>query len=296
MRTTLTPWIKAAWLPTLITLGMAALAAMPGLSAALELRLDAPSPLFTLLTGHFVHHSWRHFLYDAAVFVALGSVAARQHGARAVLWTTLGTALAVSLLLPVVAPQFASYRGISAVDTALVAWVAWDLCRDTSRLLRVAAMGTLAGIMLKSGYEMVFARNLFVTDTGFAPVAAAHLVGAVCGILSAVCTNRVTALVPIGQKLPDRLRLTPEGTFGKFEPVTTAENPDPVGDAHGVLSLNAGTRTSPSALAFRMATSAGEGSRASNCMAANRRRGARAPSFRHAVGSPSLWLYKERGQ
>ncbi len=175
--------LKAAAIPAILTLGMGTLVLMPGLSSVLELQLNGGSPLFTLLTGHFVHHSLRHYIYDAAVFLALGAVVVRDHGLRSFLILTLGSALTVSLLLPLLAPQFASYRGISAVDTALVALVACRFLRDGNRLFRLAAAGTLIGMMLKFSYEIAFAQNVFVQETSFVPVVAAHLIGALWGIL-----------------------------------------------------------------------------------------------------------------
>lgn len=164
-------------LPAVLTLFMALLCAMPGVSTTLELHPHAPE-FYTLLTGHFVHYTWRHFFYDGAVFLVLGTIV----GTRNLITLTGITTIAVSLLLPVVAPEFTVYRGISAADTALVAFAACNLARDANRFRRIAARLVLAGILLKSGYETVTGECFFVSNEGFAPVAAAHLIGALCGI------------------------------------------------------------------------------------------------------------------
>lgn len=173
--------LKDLWLPGVITALMAVLMIFPEVSALFELR-PGSSPLYTWLTCHLVHYTWKHFLYDAAVFMALGLVVIRQYGIKWFAGLCLGSGIIIAMILPFAAPQFTAYRGISGIDTALVAVAAMFLLNDRNLFWRIAAGITLAGIIAKFGYETIMGAGVFVTEESFAPVGAAHLTGLICGI------------------------------------------------------------------------------------------------------------------
>ncbi len=173
--------LKDLWLPGAIAALMAVLMLLPELSARLEL-CPGRSPLYTWLTCHLVHYTWKHFLYDTVVFLALGMVVIRQYGMKWFAGLCIGSGLVIALVLPFAAPQFTVYRGISGIDTALVAAAALVLLGDKSLFWRIAAGITLAGIVAKFGYETFVGNGVFVAEESFAPAGAAHLTGLACGI------------------------------------------------------------------------------------------------------------------
>ncbi|MDD2478412.1 MAG: rhomboid family intramembrane serine protease [Victivallaceae bacterium] len=178
--------MKAGVIPAILTLLMAVLMLFPELSGMLELRLDQPLRLPGCLTGHLVHYSWRHFALDATVFLALGTVAVMHGGVKRFLAICVTAMLTVSLALPLLSPELTAYRGISGVDTALVAAAAVYLLKDRVITVRFVALATLLGILLKSLFEYRSGISLFAGNDLFEPVASAHIIGMLCGSVVAV--------------------------------------------------------------------------------------------------------------
>lgn len=178
---------RAGLVPALLTLLMAVLMLFPELSGTLELRLDQRLNPLGCLTGHLVHYSWRHFAFDATVFLALGTVAVMHGGVKRLFWVCAVAMLTVSLALPLLSPELTAYRGVSGVDTALVAAAAVYLLKDHVITVRFAALAALVGILLKSLLEYRNGVSLFAGSEIFEPVASAHIIGMLCGgIVAAV--------------------------------------------------------------------------------------------------------------
>lgn len=173
--------IKAAAVPSGITAIMLTLMFFPAFSAALELRLDRVFYLPSWLTCHLVHYSWRHFAFDAAVFQILGTVVVLQGGMRRLLAVCAAALLAVPLAVPLLSPELTAYRGVSGIDTALVAAAAVHLLKDRVLPVRMAAVAVLAGILLKSCFEYQSGLCLFAGVDIFEPVASAHVAGMLSG-------------------------------------------------------------------------------------------------------------------
>jgi len=164
---------------------------VPGAPAALALdwRAVAAGAWWQLATGQLVHWSTEHLLWDTAVFAALGWVCAGRTPGRTAAALALGIPM-VAFAVGLGAPQIATYRGLSGLDTALFALLATELVRAAWRgRARGAAtalgLACAAGLAAKLGVEAGGA-TLFVRGGGsdFVPVPAAHLGGAAAGLMA----------------------------------------------------------------------------------------------------------------
>ena len=163
-------------------------------------------------TGHWVHWSADHLLWDLGVFAVLGVLCERRSRPR-----FLGCLLLASLLIPVAVwlalPTMATYRGLSGIDTALFALLAVFLVTEKYRQRQWGWMLTIVGLFVglagKIGFEIAGSSALFVDveEAGFIPVPLAHVVGASVGIL--------VAIVPFGRKDSSSARRDVTGDLSK---------------------------------------------------------------------------------
>lgn len=107
-------------------------------------------------------------------------------------WMCIGAAtLLIGPVMLWLRPEMQTYRGLSGVDSALVALMGTMLLREAVVLRqwrRVSAMALLfAGFAAKMIYEAGTGTTLFVNATaaGFTPIVEAHLAGAVIGVVAA---------------------------------------------------------------------------------------------------------------
>ncbi|WP_404422545.1 rhombosortase [Nibricoccus sp. IMCC34717] len=180
-----------------LTLGGATLALaafrFPNLASLLEWSRPAleSGEWWRLLTGHFAHFTPAHLLWDLSLFLILGLWVERR-SRRAWLGAVLVGGVSISLAVWFGLPGMQAYRGLSGVDSALFAWIAFDLARLGWKARRWSALwlggGALAALVGKAGYESVTGLLLFV-DPGasFIPVPLAHAVGGLCGMAVARC-------------------------------------------------------------------------------------------------------------
>jgi len=141
--------------------------------------------LWRLFTGHLTHFSADHLKWDLVVFVALGSLVELRNR-RHFLGCVVGGALAISLGVAWLQPQFTSYRGLSGIDSALFGYLVvdiWKLSRAEGLCWSAFAAGLAMTLFIaKIGFELITGRTVFVeVDSNFAPVPLAHLIGAVVG-------------------------------------------------------------------------------------------------------------------
>lgn len=185
------------WLSLALTALTGGLVLWPGAFDALVLDREALArgELWRLVTGHLVHWSTAHWVWDGAVFAALAAVL-EARGRR-----TLGAALgiscvAVSLGVLWLQPGLPQYGGLSGVICALASWLALDWLRGRWRagdrgalLLGGALVGAFAA---KLGFEWTTGRALFAGELapGVVPVPLAHVVGAGVGSLLAALPGR----------------------------------------------------------------------------------------------------------
>jgi rhomboid family GlyGly-CTERM serine protease len=160
----------------------------------------AHGQLWRLFTGHLTHFSPDHLKWDLVVFVALGSLVELRNR-RHFVFSILGGALLISLGVWWLQPQFANYRGLSGVDSALFGYLAVDIINlsraEGRRLPALAAGAALVLFVAKIVFELSTGRTLFVeNNAGFAPVPLAHLIGAFIG--GGVCVPSRLAGAPLG--------------------------------------------------------------------------------------------------
>lgn len=154
---------------------------LPDLAPYLELRMAAPadmSLLYRFFSGHFVHFSWTHFLYDAAVFLILGTLICRENE-KELISLILFSSFAISLCVFICCRGLYSYRGLSGIDCALFGWLAMQLFPHRKWLV----IPLLTGFCLKTAWEMTTGGAFFVGADVFEAVPPAHLAGCFCGIV-----------------------------------------------------------------------------------------------------------------
>ena len=172
-----------------LAVGAAALAlhALPGLGAWAELTRDGvfSGQWWRLFSGHLVHFGSEHLAYDVLALLVLGCVLERR--ARWLLGSVLlGSALTISVLVLLLAPEVERYRGLSGLDSALFAALAFQAWRDRAPVRELAADARrwLPGALFlaKVAYEALTGTTLFVsTSATFESLPLAHLVGAGTG-------------------------------------------------------------------------------------------------------------------
>lgn len=140
-----------------------------------------------LVSGHFAHFNRAHLLGDALAF-AVWAACLEQRGRAFLASTLLVTSLGASLVFIAFCPEVAEYRGLSAIDCALVAQliVLGVVERRRVRDRAGTSLFALAGIAF-------LAKTLFEFRTGHAILApnlgdsvsllpASHVAGIVLGL------------------------------------------------------------------------------------------------------------------
>jgi len=147
---------------------------------------------YQLWTGHLLHFTFDHFLWDTVMFTVLSLILWREEGWRLWGWLMLGAPV-ISILLFAHDPYLAEYRGLSALDSLLYARVCWGLCVDHKKWAAFAfGLLPLLGFLGKITFELLTGTTLFVSDLGPGVVALpmAHLLGFLGGSLWALCRYR----------------------------------------------------------------------------------------------------------
>lgn len=132
--------------------------------------------VWRLVTGHFSHWSLSHLGFDLFAFVVLGAIC-EPRDRRLFVTVMLATTLAVSLFLAFRA-DVESYRGLSAIDSALWMLAVFDLGRRRPRLAVSLSALFLAKVMVESRSGALFVDGMTVL-----PVV--HLIGAAVGLIMA---------------------------------------------------------------------------------------------------------------
>ena len=150
----------------------------------------AGGELWRIMTGHLIHASWNHLLWDAAALVVLGAICEREQR-RSFVACLAASAIALSLCLWTTMPDLAIYRGLSGIDSAVFVFLAVVLLRQSlaagQKWWSAGIVTVLCGFGLKVAFEYATGRTLFV-DSGAAamtPVPLVHLVGGMIGAIAA---------------------------------------------------------------------------------------------------------------
>lgn len=139
--------------------------------------------VWRMLTGHIVHLSTSHLMYDLLVFVLAGIWIERRERGQYLLLIVL-TAATSSLYFLVAMPQMARYGGLSGVVSAMIVYLSLQEIGQGG-IARVIWTTVLAMFLAKSGYEIVFGHAVFASFNSMpiAVIPAAHVIGAIAAIV-----------------------------------------------------------------------------------------------------------------
>jgi rhomboid family GlyGly-CTERM serine protease len=160
-------------------------ALFPGWSAGLIYDRSAilSGELWRMFTGHWVHFSTPHLVYDLLAFGIVGWIV-EARGLPHFGWLCLLTPWLISAVLLLFEPQMKLFGGLSALATTAIVYLALFGLHDAApwRWVCLAAVLGIAGKIL---FELTTGHMIFVT-TGNVPVAvsvASHLTGAFIALL-----------------------------------------------------------------------------------------------------------------
>ena len=178
------PWITAT-----VLLGAVIVSGVPALSiGAVGVREKiVAGQIWRLWTAHFVHFSPSHLVWNALVLALAGAAVERRDRRVAVaLWVV--AAPVVTWFALASDPGLASYGGLSGLAVSAVVWLALEGCLTARGLQRWLALGILAMLAIKIGWEWSAAGAMFLLARFDSPgvmvrvAVGAHLAGAGCAI------------------------------------------------------------------------------------------------------------------
>lgn len=159
-------------------------------AAGLQLELSRPAlfsgQLWRLVTGHLVHWTWDHLLWDLLTFM----VAVRICAARApalLVRCLIASALAVPATVLALAPEIEVYRGLSGVDAAAYVLAGLLLVEERraegDRAGARVVVALLVAFLAKLAYELATGGAVFMDSAtaGVVTVPVGHLAGALVG-------------------------------------------------------------------------------------------------------------------
>lgn len=177
------PWI------TLMIVGLAVLVHfMPG---AILLAYDRAAILqgewWRLITGHWVHFSAQHFLYDTAAFGIIGTLL-ENRGRKLFAWLCLSTIVTTSLAMLVFEPHLQLCGGLSGLATAAFVSLALEGLEEQGMQCWISG-SALVFCAVKLLFELVAGKFLVLqTHDSFVPVPSNHIAGALTAV--AMCLWR----------------------------------------------------------------------------------------------------------
>jgi rhomboid family GlyGly-CTERM serine protease len=129
------------------------------------------------LTGHLVHFSPSHLMFDSAVFLLAGAIV-EERSRKLLIGLLLTSVAAISTGLFWFAPQLQFYGGMSGVATAMLCFVAFEFARERG-VKRAVGVTVITLATIKMAWEIQTSHALFSTldrpDIQLAPMA--HIVG-----------------------------------------------------------------------------------------------------------------------
>jgi rhomboid family GlyGly-CTERM serine protease len=139
--------------------------------------------IWRLFTGHWVHFSTSHLIYDSLALGVAGWIVEIQKLPNFG-WMCLIAPWLISGVLLVVEPRMELFGGLSALATAAVVYLA--LCGlGEAGPWRWICLATLQGFVCKMIYEIITGRMMFVTegDNTVTVSTASHISGALIGLM-----------------------------------------------------------------------------------------------------------------
>jgi len=177
-----------------MVLGSALLQCSPTAQALLEFNRAAigAGQWWRLLTGNFVHYDWLHLAANVGAFAILAWFAIERSQGAIPLVGLFGVAVGVGVY--VWADGILTYRGVSGVDCAVLAWLLVRIAAQERGWKATAWTGALLLMVAKSAYELAAGQVLLPTSAppGVEVVNVTHVIGlamgTLMGVAGAVCT------------------------------------------------------------------------------------------------------------
>lgn len=146
----------------------------------------ARGEIWRLLTGHLTHWTRDHFAWDLLMFTTLGLFLERR-GRRGVIAAMIATIVLSNGWLQWGQETVSTYRGLSGIDSALFSLLAMRIALDAQLLRPARVIGCVALLVfiLKTLYELSGGGTMFVRGHAFIPMPQIHLIGGLCGLLTA---------------------------------------------------------------------------------------------------------------
>jgi rhomboid family GlyGly-CTERM serine protease len=139
--------------------------------------------IWRMFTGHWVHFSISHLVYDLLVLGIAGWIIENQKLPRFG-WLCLVAPWFISAVLLLFEPQMKVFGGLSALATTAIVYLALFGLHDVSPW-RWVCLAALLGIAGKILFELTTGRTIFVTtkDIPVAVSVASHISGALIALL-----------------------------------------------------------------------------------------------------------------
>jgi len=167
-----------------LVLPAAAILAWPSLACELEYDRVAigNGELWRIVTCQWTHWNLDHFLWNALVFLSLGTLCERYSRRRFAVCIT-ASAVLIPLAVWLWLLDMLHFRGLSGIDSALFVLLTVQLAGTRGRSTAAAAICLLTAFVIKTYCEVSFNDTIFVNSHGaFVPVPLAHIVGGAVGI------------------------------------------------------------------------------------------------------------------
>ncbi len=150
----------------------------------------AQGQLWRLLSGHWTHWSFDHFLWCTIALVALGSLCER-YSPKGLLATVAGSSIFIPMVIWIASPEMVLYRGLSGICSGVFFYAAITMLRIGYQQNDRPSWGlALLAILFFSGkiyFEASQGHTLFVhSETLFTPAPLAHLAGGASGLVTAL--------------------------------------------------------------------------------------------------------------
>lgn len=169
---------RPRWLPALLLVAAALAASLAPGAFLLEREALGHGEVWRLWTGHFVHHTVAHFVFDVGVAAFLLLLVKRP-----LAWLVLPPVVGGIVLLA--RPDLVSYAGLSGVLHGLTLLAGAAILREGVGFERIAAGALLIGVCAKAVFEAALGVSVFSGgfDMGAETIYLAHLAGVAGGLL-----------------------------------------------------------------------------------------------------------------
>ena len=190
---------RPRWLPALLLVAAASAASLAPGAFLLEREALGHGEVWRLWTGHFVHHTVAHFVFDVGVAAFLLLLVRRP-----LAWLVLPPVVGGAVLLA--RPDLVSYAGLSGVLHGLTVLAGVSILRSGVGFERLAAGALLVGVVAKAVYEAVAGVSVFSGgfDMGAETIYLAHIAG-VAGAALLLALDRLRSAAARSE----RSRVTP---------------------------------------------------------------------------------------